>query len=70
MEGGELELEIDGHIALQREGLAASVADGGGGEADVAGKLGSTHDRVGVNGNEEVLLVLWSGCGLGVVWIA
>ena len=66
LERGELKLEIDGHVALQGEGLGAGVADGSGREAHVAGELGSAHDRVGMDGNEEVLLVLWSGCGLGV----
>ena len=56
--GGQLKLKVDGNVALQREGLATRAAHGSGREPNVTGKLGSAHDWVGMDGDQEIMVVL------------
>lgn len=58
---GELKLKIDGDVRSQSESPAVSFANGSEGKRDIAGKFGEVHDRIGVDGNHEVVFTLEGG---------
>ena len=56
----QLVLKLDGDFAFQRESVCAALPDWSAWELDRAWELGCVHDRIGVNGNQDVLLSLGS----------
>ena len=56
---GELKLKVYRDVTLQSEGLVACATNWGGRELNMAGKLGCVHHWVGMNGNQQVLIILW-----------
>ena len=59
---GQLVLKLNRNIAFQGDCLSPGLTDGGGGKLDMSGKFSRVEYRVGMDGNEQVLLTLWCAC--------
>ena len=58
LHSGQLKLKVDGHVTLQGECPVACAPDRSGRKSHVTRKLGCAHDRVGMDGNQQILLIL------------
>ena len=58
----QLVLKLNRNIAFQGDRLSPGLTDGGGEKLDLSGEFSRVEYRIGVDGNEQILLTLWCAC--------
>jgi hypothetical protein len=58
LHNSQLKLKVYGNITLQREGLIACAAYWSGREPNMTWKFGCTHHWIGMDGDQQVLIIL------------